>query len=122
VHALSYPLGGEFHIAHGLSNAILLPGVFRFNAQSTPDRHAKVAIALGVSGPGTEGELAERGAEQLECLTRACGVETKLSTLGIAKSSIPGMAQSAISVTRLLKKNPRTVSQADAEQIYLDCF
>ena len=45
VHALSYPLGGEFHISHGLSNAILLPSVMKFNYTANPKKYADIAIA-----------------------------------------------------------------------------
>src|ERR1041385_1027232 len=48
VHALSYPLGGRFHVAHGVSNAVLLPGVLRFNLVAAPERYAEVAVALGI--------------------------------------------------------------------------
>ncbi len=47
VHALSYPLGGEFHIPHGLSNAILLPSVMKFNRPANLSKYAEVAIACG---------------------------------------------------------------------------
>jgi alcohol dehydrogenase class IV len=47
VHALSYPLGSTFHLAHGLSNALLLPYVMEFNIPAAPQRYADVAVALG---------------------------------------------------------------------------
>lgn len=122
VHALAYPLGGEFHIAHGLSNAVLLPAVFRFNAEATPDRHAAVAIALGAD-PGTSPmEIALAGASRLEALARDCGIETDLSELGLDRSAIPHMAEAAMTVQRLLRNNPRDVTKADAERIYAQCF
>ena len=48
VHALAYPLGGEFHIAHGVSNSVLLPHVMAFNLPAAPQRYAEVALAMGV--------------------------------------------------------------------------
>jgi Alcohol dehydrogenase, class IV len=122
VHALAYPLGGEFHIPHGLSNAILLPVVFRFNAPASPDRHANVAIALGAKPQSTPLQTAYAGAAQLELLTRACNVDTNLAHHGLDRRSIPHMAAAALTVQRLLRNNPRELTQHDAEKIYDSCF
>lgn len=122
VHALAYPLGGEFHVPHGLSNALLLPHIFRFNAESSPGRHAAVAVALGVSPQGTDLETAYAGAARLGSLARECGVTTDLKRYGIDRHSIPDMAKSAMTVTRLLKNNPREIDEADCKRIYELCF
>lgn len=122
VHALAYPLGGEFHIPHGLSNAILLPAVFAFNAEATPARHAAVARALGTPEGSTELATALAGASRLKVLAEACGVVPDLARHGLDRSAIPGMAASAMTVTRLLRNNPRPLTQADAEAIYASCF
>ncbi len=53
VHALAYPLGGRFHIAHGVSNALLLPHVLRFNFSAAPERYAEISAALGVARNGS---------------------------------------------------------------------
>lgn len=122
VHALAYPLGGEFHLPHGLSNAVLLPTVFRFNAEASPERHADVARALGVQQRATPLETALAGAAQLEHLTRECGVNTSLTHHGLERSTIPHLASAAMTVQRLLRNNPREITQADAEFIYTQCF
>ena len=122
VHALAYPLGGEFHLPHGLSNAVLLPAVFRFNVQASPERHADVARALGATTQATALATALAGATQLEQLTRECRVDTNLSRHGIDRSSIPHLATTAMTVQRLLRNNPRDITQADAESIYAQCF
>lgn len=122
VHALAYPLGGEFHVPHGLSNALLLPHVFRFNTETSPDRHATVAVALGVPHQGSDLETAYAGAARINQLARECGVTTDLSRYGLKRSSIPDMARSAMTVTRLLKNNPREIEAADCERIYEQCF
>jgi alcohol dehydrogenase class IV len=122
VHALAYPLGGEFHVAHGLSNAVLLPAVFRFNAEAAPERHAAVALALGAQPGESALATAHNGARKLEQLAHACGVETDLTRLGVDRSAIPRMAAAALTVQRLLKNNPREVTLPDAEWIYGQCF
>src|ERR1700678_2077220 len=111
VHALAYPLGGEFHLPHGLSTAILLPYIFRFNAPASPERHAAVALALGVPPGSSDLETAYAGAARLDQLVRECGVDTNLAVHGIDPAAIPGMAKFAMTVTRLLKNNPREISE-----------
>jgi alcohol dehydrogenase class IV len=122
VHALAYPLGGEFHVAHGLSNAILLPAVFRFNAEAAPERHAEVAVALGAEVGTTSLATAFAGAEKLQMLTKSCGISIDLAEYGISREAVPSMAAAAMTVTRLLRNNPRELTQSDAEQIYQQCF
>ncbi|HTV10070.1 MAG TPA: iron-containing alcohol dehydrogenase [Candidatus Aquilonibacter sp.] len=122
VHALAYPLGGEFHLPHGLSNAVLLPAVFRFNAEASPERHAMVAQALGVARRGSAMETARAGAKRLEELARECGIDTNLSSHGLERASVPRMAAAAMTVTRLLRNNPREITEQDAERIYEQCF
>jgi len=118
VHALAYPLGGRFHVAHGVSNAVLLPQVLRFNLKAAPERYAQVAVALGVPANGNASATAERGLEQLAELSRACGVPQSLSELKIPRDAIPLLAKGAMQVTRLLKNNMRPVTEADAVAIY----
>ena len=115
VHALSYPLGGEFHIPHGLSNAILLPSVMKFNMPANIKRHAEVAIALGCQ-PGKNDE--ERGVDFIYQLADAVGIPKKLTDLGIPQTAVDGMAKAAMQVQRLLKNNPREVTEQDARDIY----
>ncbi|MBR1462687.1 MAG: iron-containing alcohol dehydrogenase [Prevotella sp.] len=118
VHALSYPLGGEFHISHGLSNAILLPSVMKFNSVACIERYADVAIACGVEQGKDAEETAQRGVEFITRLSMDCGIPTKLSEIGIPQSAVDGMAKAAMNVQRLLKNNPRTVTESDAHDIY----
>lgn len=121
VHALAYPLGGRFHVAHGVSNAVLLPHVLRFNCSAAPERYAAVAAALGVERNGSP-TTAGHGVDFLSQLSRECGVPQKLSELNIPRDAIPAMAQSAMQVTRLLKNNLRPLTEADAARIYEAAF
>ena len=118
VHALSYPLGGEFHIPHGLSNAILLPSVMKFNMPACPERYAEVAIACGITAGRTTEETAQRGVDLIYRLAAAVGIPDKLTALGIPQAAVDGMAKAAMQVQRLLKNNPREVTEQDAKDIY----
>jgi alcohol dehydrogenase class IV len=118
VHALAYPLGGEFHVAHGVSNALLLPHVLRFNLPAAPRRYAEVALALGVEASRSDLETAEHGVDWLFELCQACGIPAGMSGLGVPAEAIPRMAEATMKVTRLLRNNLREVTAADAEAIY----
>lgn len=118
VHALSYPIGGEFHISHGLSNAILLPSVMKFNCSANVEKYAKVAIACGVEPGATDEETAMKGVEFIAQLSKDCGIPATLTELGIPETAVDGMAKAAMNVQRLLKNNPREVTEADAKAIY----
>ena len=120
VHALSYPLGGAFHIAHGISNAVLLPHVLEFNLPAAPQRYAMIAVALGVEIKAGEdnAQTARRGLDRLRELSRQCGIPATLAELGVPHDSIERMAKSAMTVTRLLDRNVRNVTLEDAVEIY----
>ena len=118
VHALSYPLGGELHIPHGLSNAILLPSVMKFNAPAAMKRYAEVAIAMGCEPGKNDEETAQRGVDFIYQLADAVGIPKKLTDLGIPQTAVDGMAKAAMEVQRLLKNNPREVTEQDARDIY----
>jgi len=79
VHALSYPLGTNFGLAHGLSNALLLPHVFAFNLPAVPRKSAQIARALGVRLKGDHLVVADEGAKRLFALAEACGLSLGLA-------------------------------------------
>jgi alcohol dehydrogenase len=118
VHALAYPLGGEFHIAHGLANALLLPHVLRFNLEAAPGRYASIAKALGIGPTGNDLADARGGINRIEALIKTCGVQAGMRHFGIEQSAIPRMARAAITVQRLLERNLRVITEADAVDIY----
>jgi alcohol dehydrogenase class IV len=118
VHALAYPLAAEFGIAHGLSNALLLVPVTRFNLAGAPRRYAAIARALGATAAADDLATAGRGVARLEALVGACGVPRGLSACGVTAAAIPRLAAQALQLTRLLRNNPRELTARDAEQIY----
>jgi alcohol dehydrogenase class IV len=118
VHALSYPLGSLYHIAHGLSNALLLPFVMEYNIPAAPERYAAVARALGCNSSINDFETAQAGVEKIRQLIKDCGIPASLKEIDIDKNTIPQMAADAMKITRLLKNNPRPINIDDAVNIY----
>ncbi|MBN2215294.1 MAG: iron-containing alcohol dehydrogenase [Bacteroidales bacterium] len=118
VHALAYPLGSEFKIAHGLSNALLLPYVMEYNLGASVSRYYDIAKAMGVNEGETEKDTAFNGISFLKNLIRECKLPLRLSDLGISSSVIDDMAQSAIKVQRLLQNNIRELNIEDIKAIY----
>lgn len=118
VHALAYPIGGIFHVPHGLSNALVLPHVLRFNAPIAAVLYAELAEIML---PGCSGSAEARAAAliaQLEQLAQATGIERCLRDVGITTADIPRLAQEAMLQTRLLVNNPRDLCEQDARAIY----
>jgi alcohol dehydrogenase class IV len=122
VHALSYPLGTTYHVPHGLSVALLLPYVMEYNLPAAPERHAKLALALGATPGSTDTETAQRGIEQIKKLIHNCGLPASLDELKVPYEDIENMAAAALKVQRLLKNNIRPVTQKDAVAIYRAAF
>lgn len=118
VHALSSPLGGEYRIAHGVANSLLMPHVFRFNLPAMPERYATLALTLGVTARATAAETAEAGIARLAELSAACGVPQRLRDVNVPEADLPRLATEASKIQRLLKNNPREVTEADALAIY----
>lgn len=122
VHALAYPLGGEFRLPHGLSIALLLRHVVRFNVSADPIRHAALARALGADPGIFNDRAAAQLPDLLEGLLVACRVPGGLGAQGIPRDALPRMADAAMQVTRLLKNNPREVTRADALAIFESAY
>lgn len=119
VHALAYPLGGHFHIPHGLSNALVLPHVLRFNAVTAPEAYAEMAPHAFPDLAKLEGqERAAAFCEALAQLSRDCGLPQSLREMDIREDDLPRLASDAMNQTRLLVNNPRPVEEADAMAIY----
>ncbi len=122
VHALAYPVGGHFHVAHGLSNALVLPHVMRFNAPAAAEQYAEVAQLAMPHLTGTEGNLSERLIEGFEGLIDDLGIESRLRQVGISHNHLPMLAEEAMKQQRLLVNNPRDVTYDDALAIYERAF
>lgn len=119
VHALSYPLGGIYHIPHGVSNAILLAPVLRFNKDWIIDDLNEVAKLLSSNFSGLSKEqIADFVIQQIEELINDVNIPTKLDQLGVESPDIDELVESAAKVTRLLNNNPRELSKKDIRGIY----
>jgi len=123
VHALAYPIGGHYHVPHGLSNSLILPHVMRFNLPVAGKEYAELGRDL-FDDLGSANDLAA-GAKLISALEQLIvdvKLETRLSEVGIEKQALPQLAESAMLQTRLLVNNPREVNYEDALQIYRDAW
>ncbi|MGV6988144.1 iron-containing alcohol dehydrogenase [Testudinibacter sp. P80/BLE/0925] len=119
VHALSYPLGGKYHIPHGLSNAILLADVMKFNLPVCTEKFANVAQAMGLDLQGcTQQQAAEKMIDELYALIRDLEIKCDLSAVGINEEILDELVDSAFKVRRLLDNNPREMTKVDILAIY----
>jgi alcohol dehydrogenase class IV len=118
VHALAYPIGGIFHVPHGLSNALVLPHVLRFNAPNAATLYAELAEIIAPDARGSAEARTEALIAAVEQLAVRVGIETRLRQVGIAESDLDRLADDAMLQTRLLGNNPRDVTRDDARAIY----
>jgi alcohol dehydrogenase class IV len=118
VHALAYPIGGIFHVPHGLSNALVLPHVLRFNMSHAAPLYAELAEIIAPQALGSDEARCHALIDVLEKMATRVGIETRLTQVGIASSDLDRLADDAMLQTRLLINNPRELSRADARAIY----
>lgn len=120
VHALAYPIGGTFHVPHGLSNALVLPHVLRYNAPDAAHLYAEIAADAFPRLAAEEGAQGRCAAfiEELAALSKKLGMQTRLREVGIGEEHLAKMASDAMKQQRLLVNNPRAVGEADALTIY----
>ncbi|MND27768.1 1,3-propanediol dehydrogenase [compost metagenome] len=120
VHALAYPLGGHFHIPHGLSNALVLPHVLGFNAEAAAPLYAELApLVLGRKlRPGSDASLTGQLIVELADFSQRSGLPTRLGDAGVPEAMLAQLASDAMLQQRLLVNNPREVSERDALAIY----
>jgi alcohol dehydrogenase len=129
VHALAYPLGGIFHIPHGLSNSIVLPHVLRFNAPQAEHLYAQLlsvilspSSVIAASASAENVSAAEQLAEYFLALAKRLGLETSLREVGIDETSLEALAEQSMLQERLLINNPRAVSYQQALCIYRQAY
>jgi alcohol dehydrogenase class IV len=118
VHALAYPIGARFHVPHGVSNALVLGAVMRFNLEAAAPLYAQLAEIVLPSETGSELHRARALADYLGGLAGELQLPTRLRDVGIGEADIQALAEDAMKQARLLGNNPRTVSLADVLAIY----
>lgn len=118
VHALAYPIGGIFHVPHGLSNALVLPHVLRFNLSHAAAHYAELAAIVAPKARGSSAARSHALIDMLEQLAVRVGIETRLRQVGITAADLDRLADEAMLQTRLLTNNPRLVTRDDARMIY----
>jgi len=112
VHALAYPLGGHFHLPHGLTNALMLAPVLTHNLAGAAGLYADLGAHLGVAG-GAEGFIGH-----VRNLAAATGLPLRLRDHGIDEDALPMLAEAAMGQQRLLVNNPVPIGPRDALTLY----
>jgi alcohol dehydrogenase class IV len=122
VHALAYPIGGIFHIPHGLSNSLVLPHVLKFNSTNAKacEQYAFLApfVFKDINQNTNTKNICNDFIDRLENLSLLLNLPSKLRELDIPKDACVKMAKESMKQTRLLVNNPREVTEEDAFNIY----
>ncbi len=119
VHALAYPLGGQFNIAHGIANGLLLPYVMEFNVLGNIPKFAQIAQFLGEKLDHLSLlDQAYEAPKAVKAIYRDLKIPQSLTELKVPKEAVSGMAKAAVNITRLMGNNPRAMTVQDVERIY----
>lgn len=118
VHALAYPIGGIFHVPHGLSNSLVLPHVLRVNASHATPLYAELAQIVAPTAQGSDAARTQGLIDRMEQLAQEVGIETRLRQVGIAETDLDRLADDAMLQTRLLTNNPRELTRSEVRAIY----
>ncbi len=122
VHALAYPIGARFHVSHGLSNALMLGPVMRFNIAQAHGMYAQLGQIIKPGLQGSTTEQATQLADYLGGLAGELGLPKRLEEVGITSTDIDQLASDAMLQTRLLQNSPREITLADATTLYKEAL
>ena len=124
VHALAYPLGGNYHIPHGLTNSLVLPHVLRFNLRDASSMYAELASIVCDTPNMQENDSAASLAlvEYFEELPKRLRLQVSLREMNIPYEDLPRLAEEAMLQQRLLINNPRELKLENALEIYKRAF
>jgi alcohol dehydrogenase class IV len=119
VHALAYPLGTQFHVSHGGSNAVVLVPVMRFNMPETTPLYAEIARAVMPDlGAGADETAANRLADALDTLIPDVGLEGRLRDFGIEEQHVSDLTDGALRQERLIGYNAKPMTRDDVEAVF----
>jgi alcohol dehydrogenase class IV len=119
VHALAYPLGGHFHVPHGLSNALMLAHVLGHNMPAAMASYAELGTLLDSSLERVGAQAQARAfIEHLSRLSREAGLPQRLADVGVCAGDLDLLAREAMKQERLLVNNPCPITEADARRLY----
>ncbi|MGG1676720.1 iron-containing alcohol dehydrogenase [Neobacillus sp. NRS-1170] len=123
VHALAYPLGGQFHIAHGDSNAVLLPYVFGYIRQSCEKRMKDIYDAMGFSSANlSQEEASYRCVAELKRLVEDVNIPSSLKGFNIVEDALESLTNDAVEQKRILARSPMPLLKEDIYTIYKAAF
>ena len=124
VHALAYPLGGNYHIPHGLTNSLVLPHVMRFNMDDASKLYSELAhvVLFDQEVPQDEKQASEMLVSYFENLPKRLGLQTTLREMSIPFEDLPRLAEEAMLQQRLLINNPRELNLENALEIYKQAY
>ncbi len=123
VHALAYPLGGQFHISHGESNAVLLPYVLGYIRKSCSKRMGDILNALGGNSQYlSETEASCKCVEELQRLVADVGIPQTLGGFHIPQAALESLTQAGLQQRRLLARSPLRLLEKDIRRIYQAAF
>jgi alcohol dehydrogenase len=119
VHALAYPLGGTFRVAHGVSNAMMMPYVLEYNYLADIPKFAKVAEAMGECLDGLcPREAAYRAVDAVRKLSQDVGIPQRMRDVGVPESAVEEFVPGAMATARLMDNNPRQLTAKEVLDIY----
>lgn len=123
VHALAYPLGGQFHIAHGDSNAVLLPYVFGYIRQSCEKRMKDIYDAMGFSSANlSQEEASYRCVAELKRLVEDVNIPSSLKGFNIPEDALESLTNDGVKQKRILARSPMPLLKEDIYTIYKAAF
>lgn len=120
VHGLAYPLGGQFHISHGESNALLLPFVLEYIRDACEERLKDIAIAMGIEGSEflSAKDASKLTIAALKSLVKEVNIPASLQEFSIKESDLHKLTEDALKQTRLLARSPKKLAKDDIYNIY----
>ncbi len=120
VHALSYPLGGKYHIAHGVSNAILFAHVMAFNKDACQERLAQLCDGVYPEySAKSQEEKADYMISRIEAIVKNTGIPTDLNAFGVKMEDLDFLTDAGSKQQRLLVNNMKELRTDHIRSIYL---